>query len=430
MNKLLKKIGFEKNGMARIIAKRFMLLFLVFALLIIITIPTALFLNLVSERGRDAQNTRERIENMRPSLPFPFDLGNENDRIFPFTEGGTERDYFNENAVRIFGNIYKIEDRGYYYLQKGIRNGEDFEVFISLNETIGTSGLVLIIVLIVMAVIFIAGLIGVAFLSKKIARPYSSLAKEAEEKTGFSDAMLTVPDAPIEAEAVAKSFNKLLGTLNEKMETEKSFFQNAAHELKTPIAGISGHIGLIERRGEQHPEVVKESLGQIDISARRMSKTVEQLLQMSSYDEIKELPKEEINLKDCIEEILLEMTIPQKIIVNDYDEKIFVNKEQFKSMLTELITNASKYSAEKSEIKIVINKNRLSIIDEGKGISKKAKKHIFDRFYREDSSHSSKIPGTGLGLSIVKMIADMNNIKIEVRDNHPKGSIFLLRFSH
>ena len=93
-----------------------------------------------------------------------------------------------------------------------------------------------------------------------------------------------------------------------------------------------------------------------------------------------------------------------------------------------MLENAAKYSPTNSTINVQLTADDsqivLKVTDQGQGIAKENRQKVFERFYREDESHSNKVAGSGIGLSIVKMIIEKYHGKIMIRDNEPVGTIF------
>ena len=102
------------------------------------------------------------------------------------------------------------------------------------------------------------------------------------------------------------------------------------------------------------------------------------------------------------------------------------------SMINNLLDNANKYSPEKPEISVATrNVNgglEVIVSDKGIGISKEAKKHIFEKFYRVHTGNLHDVKGFGLGLSYVKAMMDAHKGKIDVKSDLGKGSSFILFF--
>jgi signal transduction histidine kinase len=106
------------------------------------------------------------------------------------------------------------------------------------------------------------------------------------------------------------------------------------------------------------------------------------------------------------------------------------NANAIDQILNSLLTNASKYSSEDSTIEIQLETNSLgdyviAIKDQGQGISDEDKAHIFERFYRSAEVRGS-VKGTGLGLAIADQLIKLMGGTIQVKDNRPQGSVFIL----
>ena len=112
------------------------------------------------------------------------------------------------------------------------------------------------------------------------------------------------------------------------------------------------------------------------------------------------------------------------------DVTYFGDKELLSSIIINLIENAIKYSTELADIKVLLksvnSKIILEIQDLGCGIAEKEKEIVFQKFFRSGDENTRKTKGTGIGLYIVKSICDIHQIKINILNNTPKGSIFQL----
>lgn len=134
-----------------------------------------------------------------------------------------------------------------------------------------------------------------------------------------------------------------------------------------------------------------------------------------------------------LEKAALQKHITIKLPKNNY--YILANKEELTQLFTILIDNAIKYSYEKNTIIISTHKEAhmlsIDVIDTGIGIEKEAIPHIFDRFYRADSSRTKQnIPGYGLGLSIAKNIVQDHHGTITVQSEINKGSTFTVKLPY
>ena len=365
-------------------------------------------------------------------------VARQDDDAIEITDG--KRKYTSPKAHKIFKRIdrrnlaiknLQLTRHGVYYLrQQKVHHQRIVKVAINVDDLIKLTGWLLIVTLLINFVISIIALPIIHRLAKRWTRPLTSLDNEIDAITPQSDRLqtLAVPQQPLEVRKVAQSFNQLLERQYRIMQREKEFIANASHELKTPLAGILGHVNLIRRHGDKHPELIGKSLKYIDQEAQRMSQLINELLILEGH-QTKKLT--EINLSKIIfaEVESLQGAYQQKFIT-DLNPNISyqITKGDFQSLVHNLLENAAKYSPTDSTIDVQLTTDDRHIIlrvaDQGQGIAKENRQKVFERFYREDESHSNKVTGSGIGLSIVKMIIEKYHGKITIRDNEPVGTIF------
>jgi Signal transduction histidine kinase len=193
---------------------------------------------------------------------------------------------------------------------------------------------------------------------------------------------------------------------------------------------------LIKRRGDKHPEVIPESLDFIDEESLRMQNLIENLLHLSRADRAK-IKLTSQNLSILVQNIgqHYQASIKQ-LLIYDIEDDLFVlgNEDMLQQILIALLDNACKYSPVDQPITLSLHKDNnnieLSVKDQGIGIEDDQKKKVFQRFYRVDQSHSTKIKGSGLGLAIVKQLVNLNHANISIEDNQPHGTIFMITFKN
>lgn len=220
---------------------------------------------------------------------------------------------------------------------------------------------------------------------------------------------------------------------------QTEFVQNASHELRTPLTIIQAKQELLLQEPESKIIDKSEDIRLTLNETKRLSKLTKDLMLLARADsnQIK-LNKEEVDIDQLIREITVpykdyaamqEKTISLKL---SYSNMITVDTEKIHQLLVILLDNAIKYTKEGEEIEVLTyskdNKCVIEVRDTGIGISKQGKKHIFERFYREDKARSRKTGGTGLGLSIAYFIVESHGGTIKVEDNEPKGSVFIIKF--
>lgn len=218
---------------------------------------------------------------------------------------------------------------------------------------------------------------------------------------------------------------------------QRNFFLSITHELKTPIAATKLQLQTLQKQ-KLNPETQNELICSALLETERLNLLIDNVLMASSLDNNQlNFKLEPCDLSLEVEKIVnryyskeIEKKELDLIVQKNISAKIDVNA--FPSVITNLITNAFKYSKDNKKVLVELKKQNakiyLSISDQGCGISEEDKTKIFDRFYRAGNEETRSSKGTGLGLFIVKYIIDKHNAVINVRNNLPKGTVFEIEF--
>ncbi len=231
---------------------------------------------------------------------------------------------------------------------------------------------------------------------------------------------------------------KNLKALQDNIEKQMEFVQNASHELRTPLTIIQAKQELLLQ--EPNAKIIDKSE---DIcltlnETKRLSSLVKDLMLLSRADNNKiTLNKENINIDEYINNVIMPYVevaeIENKKINLDlnYKNDIDVDTNKIYELLIILLDNAIKYTEENDEITVVTfekdNKCVIEIKDTGIGISDEGLERVFERFYREDKARSRETGGSGLGLSIADFIVTEHGGTIKASHNNPKGTIFTIK---
>jgi signal transduction histidine kinase len=219
------------------------------------------------------------------------------------------------------------------------------------------------------------------------------------------------------------------------LEAQNRFTADASHELRTPLAAMKTEIEVALRDPEikvaEITKLLRSNLEEID----RMSSLAHNLLALARSDSKPHLSA--VPISDVVEAVgkRLEPLAKVKKMVIKYEilpVKVMANVKQLDTILGILLDNAIKYSPDNTfvTIKTVLNGGHclISVCDKGYGIAANDLAHIFERFYRADSSRSKQhVTGHGLGLSIAMKLAAGLHATLSVSSKLGKGSIFTLR---
>ncbi len=288
------------------------------------------------------------------------------------------------------------------------------------------------IVLTIVLIIIAAG--GGYMIIKKALEPVNKISRTAKSISESRDLSrrINIGSGKDEIHDLANVFDEMLDKIEQTVEREKQFTSDASHELRTPVAVILSECEYMTDCAKTYDEMF-ESAVSVKGQAEKMSKLISELLTISRMDkntikanieevDVSELlgfvcdEQEEINTKD----ITLSRNIEPGIIAN-------ADRFLLARLCINLISNA--YSYGKSEIVVSLSKNgdklKLSVKDDGIGISDEHKDKIWERFYQVDPSRSDNTNGScGLGLSMVKWIAQCHGGNVGVESEPGAGSVF------
>ncbi|MEL6923755.1 MAG: HAMP domain-containing sensor histidine kinase [Bacteroidota bacterium] len=224
-------------------------------------------------------------------------------------------------------------------------------------------------------------------------------------------------------------------------EMKTDFINNMTHEFKTPIATISlATDSITSPRIVGNEDKVKRFANIIKQENKRMLSQVEKVLQMALIDKEEfNLKLTSINLHEVIEQAVgnARLQVEQKggevtTNFNATNPNIEGDLTHVSNIINNLLDNANKYSPDHPKIivhtKNVANGVQVMVQDHGIGMTKEARKHIFDKFYRVHTGNLHDVKGFGLGLSYVKAMMTAHNGQIDVRSELGKGSSFVLYF--
>jgi len=244
-----------------------------------------------------------------------------------------------------------------------------------------------------------------------------------------------------ELQAYAQELEEANHQLKDTDQLKDRFLSIASHELKTPITSIRGQAQLAIRRLAKQkatsPEIagMQTTLEKINEQTTRLTSLIDELLDVSSIRAGKvELHKREFELVALCQGIVEDQQLltGRTIALTSETPTITIDadRDRLSQVVTNLITNAVKYSSEGSEVLLRLSQSDtqacIAVQDFGKGIAEKQLPHIFDTFYRTPDAQASSKFGLGLGLAICKDIVERHGGRIWVESKVGKGSTFFV----
>lgn len=285
-------------------------------------------------------------------------------------------------------------------------------------------------------VLVILAAIAITFGIKRGLHPLKSLQHQIASRTQFDLSPVPEHVAPQEVRPLVESINMLLQRLHNDIETQRRFVANAAHQLRTPLAGVKTYVGLASRNNAD-PKV-SSMLLQADSGVTRMTKLVNKLLTLAKAepDSASRTNRAKLDLNDLVSEAAAELVSEAvaksiELVVEPCEDRVIVDgdRDALREMFANVIENAIRYSPEQGSVTVkVVQQPRqmVDVIDTGPGIPEEERGKVFERFYRIADTETE---GSGLGLAIVREIALAHDVTVEILDNGPaSGAIVRLRF--
>jgi two-component system sensor histidine kinase TctE len=247
---------------------------------------------------------------------------------------------------------------------------------------------------------------------------------------------------PEEISPLVGSLNDMLERLSQTIEMQKRFIADAAHQMKTPLAGMRMQSELALRQLD--PEEIRRSLEQLAKSSESATRLVNQLLALARAENQPNagLAYEELDLcksaRDTVQD-WVQASFAQRIDLGfeqpEAPVPIAANAMMLREMLSNLIDNALRYTPAGGSVTVRVRREAelaiLEVEDTGPGIAPAERAHVFERFYR---ILGNSAPGSGLGLAIVREIAQQHGAEVDIHNNprsrHKKapGCLFRLTF--
>lgn len=266
-------------------------------------------------------------------------------------------------------------------------------------------------------------------------KPLVELSKEIQQRSQWDLDPIESENSAKEMIPFIEAINSLFLRIDNHMEEQKRFVANAAHQLRTPVAGLRAYIEYGRRIANGNGNF-SEVLNQLDSGTDRISELVGGLLVLARASErrIKQLDFVELNdLSSEVTSQLIRQAANKKVELffqpSSRQSVVHGDKAELREMLSNVISNAVTYSHNGGIVNVTVKAGPPPVVivqDNGPGIPIKERQRVFERFYRV---LGTKVNGTGLGLAIVHEIARSHQATVELLDPQgEKGTLVRITF--
>ena len=315
------------------------------------------------------------------------------------------------------------------------RDGAELPVYIQVAETLNRrealarNVLIDIIVPQLLLVLFTIAIIW--FGVERGLQPLFDLQAAVSKRSYLDLSAIEMPNVPTEVLILVNSVNSLMRQLESVLNAQNRFIADAAHQLRTPLAGaqVQLELALQENNPEQHQQI----LARVNASMERLSHTITQLLSLArnQQDASHHMVMSLVSLNQVAQEVTTDM-VPAAIKKgldlgfesDTQNTMVLGDSKRLKEMLYNLIDNALLYTPSGGKVTVKVQREAgeivLSVIDNGPGIPKAEREKVFERFHRVMGTGQE---GSGLGLAIVMEIAQLHQANVEISDEPRKKGL-------
>jgi two-component system OmpR family sensor kinase len=373
----------------------------------------------------------------------------------------------NESVPRLDKQLYnealeqKRQDKPLFRIVNDPRYGEQLVVLQAVRSFRGSLGVVqvssgtkplkdelyrqLLLFLFLAFTAMIGGLLAFLPAIRRTLNPLSRMVSTVERiDSGKLSERLPEERQPMEIDRLSRSFNSMLERLEssflaeqEAREQMRRFVSDASHELRTPLTSIHGFLEVLLRGAAEDREQLNKALRSMYGESERINKLVYDLLQLAQLDRSPHIRLEARDLSRIVEEMEPQLRIlagERKLIMELNGQVVIpMDQDKMKQIVLNLFHNAVQHTDPMDgRIRIVTSTTELgaelTILDNGSGIADEHLPHLFDRFYRIETSRARKFGGAGLGLSITRALVELHGGSVNVKSRLEEGSSFTVFF--
>ena len=268
---------------------------------------------------------------------------------------------------------------------------------------------------------------GGALVSGAALAPVRRLTAAAERIAKTGEPSERVPEGgQDELARLGASFNTMLASLEESLETQRRFVADASHELRTPLTSLQTNIDVLRGAIALEPDQRRRLLDDLHRESQEMRGLIAGLLELARGGA--QVEKKEFQLDEVVEDSVerARSRFPQVSWQSERLEPTVVDgyRDRMERAVWNLLENAGKWSGDGGSVEISLAGGELQVRDHGPGFADEDRPLVFDRFYRSAAARS--MPGAGLGLAIVREVAEAHGGTVEAANAEDGGAVVRL----
>ncbi|MBU6451814.1 MAG: sensor histidine kinase N-terminal domain-containing protein [Cyanobacteria bacterium REEB67] len=269
--------------------------------------------------------------------------------------------------------------------------------------------------------------------------PLKELELALERRSQFDLSPVSDASAPQEVQPLVHAINDLLGRLREDLDSQRRFVANAAHQLRTPLAGLKTYVGVVTAMTEKvEQRELNHAVKQLDHGLNRITHLVNRLLALAKAE-----PNAAGKIKPQNFDLNLVAAEATSDLVGEAIEKnidlafegangpilVLGDPSSVRELVMNLVDNAVRYTPNGGHVTVRVQNGNsvvLAVEDDGPGIAESERERVFERFYRVLGTDGA---GSGLGLAIVREIAKTHNARIALDAGNDGGTVVKVEFN-
>jgi len=284
----------------------------------------------------------------------------------------------------------------------------------------------LIILLVALAGVAIAAALGLA-VSRASLAPVRRLTDAAEHITATHDLSRRVEaKRRDEVGRLARSFNTMLGALEDSLHAQRQLVADASHELRTPLTSMRTNVELLAR-GTLSEEERKRAMADVTAQIEELTALVGDVVEMARDGQHRH-EVEDVRLDELVADAVARARLhaPQVSFQEQLEESLVSGvPERLHRAIANVLDNAAKWSPAGAEVDVAVRDGEVSVRDRGPGIDPGDLPHVFERFYRSAAARNR--PGSGLGLAIVRQVTEAHGGTVSAERVNGGGTIVRIR---